>query len=283
MKDNFSRQAERYARFRPKYPQELFDFILSLVRNRDNAWDCGTGNGQVALELSRCFKRVYATDVSDKQLENAVVKSNIIYKVEQAEKSSFPDNEFDLITVAQAIHWFDFSKFYTEVDRTLRPEGIIAVMGYALCRVDDTTDKIIDRFDNEILRPYWDDERHYIDERYETIPFPYDELKVPEFSASYRWSLEELLGFFNTWSAVQHSLDQTGNSPVDGILRDLRTCWREDERKTVTFPILLRVGRMKGKGELSKKRDAIPDVAIVPGLQSNVSSHGRQNNNGVER
>src|SRR4028119_14246 len=117
MKDNFSALADQYSTFRPTYPIELYQYLMSLVRNRDAAWDCGTGNGQVAQELANYFTKVYATDISEAQIKNAVRKETIIYKVERAEKTSFSDNMFDLITVAQAIHWFDFDSFYGEVNR----------------------------------------------------------------------------------------------------------------------------------------------------------------------
>src|SRR6185503_9076126 len=134
MKDNFSLQSYQYAKFRPTYPKELYDFLLSLVETREVAWDCGTGNGQVANELAKYFKQVYATDISEKQIQQAVKKDNIFYKVESAENTSFPANEFDLITVAQAIHWFSFDEFYNEVNRTIKPGGILAVIGYGLTK-----------------------------------------------------------------------------------------------------------------------------------------------------
>src|ERR1700680_4815740 len=130
MKDNFSKQSDLYSKFRPGYPKKLFDFLLPLVPDKKSAWDCGTGNGQIAVKLSQYFNEVYATDLSAAQIDNAVKKKNIFYFVENAEETSLPDNTFDLITVAQAIHWFDFKIFYRQVDRTLRQGGIIAMIGY---------------------------------------------------------------------------------------------------------------------------------------------------------
>jgi len=73
MKDNFSNQSFLYAKFRPSYPAALFEFILSLVPDKQSAWDCGTGNGQIAGVLADSFEIVYATDISKNQLANAII------------------------------------------------------------------------------------------------------------------------------------------------------------------------------------------------------------------
>lgn len=243
MKDLFSKQSEAYAKFRPSYPKEIFNFLLTQVRERTAAWDCGTGNGQVAATLAEHFENVYATDISEGQLSKAILKPNIVYKIEPAEKTTFDDSMFDLITVAQAIHWFNFEKFYSEVKRTLKPEGIIAVIGYTLPKIDEQVDAILDHFYTGILNGYWDKERKYLDEMYETIPFPFKEIKAPIFIAQYFWEAEQMIGFLNSWSAVQHYIDKNNSNPVDLVAGDLRKCWRPNSKKTIIFPIVLRVGK----------------------------------------
>ena len=161
MKDNFSSRSAAYAKFRPVYPQQLYNFLLPLVRIKNIAWDCGTGNGQVAQELAKHFEHVYATDLSEKQIANAIAASNIHYNVGAAEKTEFPDQSFDLITVAQAIHWFDFEKFYAEVKRVIKPEGIIAVTGYGLLAIDDAIDKVVQYFYTNVTGAYWDEEKKF--------------------------------------------------------------------------------------------------------------------------
>jgi ubiquinone/menaquinone biosynthesis C-methylase UbiE len=243
MKDLFTKQSEAYAKFRPSYPREIFDFLVTQVRERNTAWDCATGNGQVAASLAEHFKEVYATDISEGQLSKAIQKPNIVYRIEAAEKSSFNDSMFDLITVAQAIHWFNFEKFYSEVKRTLKPEGIFAVIGYTLPKVDEEVDSILTHFYENTLHGYWDDERKYIDEMYLTIPFPFHELQAPIFIAQYFWEAEQLIGFLNSWSAVQHYINKNNSNPVDLVADDLRKCWRPNSKKTIIFPMMLRVGR----------------------------------------
>ena len=243
MKDNFSTQARSYAQFRPTYPDDLFRELYSHLQSFDRAWDCGTGNGQVAVVLAQKFQSVIATDISEKQLSNAIMRPNITYCNEMAEAADFPSEFFDLITVAQAVHWFDFDKFYTSVNRVLKQNGIIAIIGYGLLRFGDPKDNIIQSLYEDILGEYWDPERRYIDEYYQTIPFPFEELKMQAFTQTYDWSLKQLLGYLNTWSAVQHFHQKNGENPVDIIVPDLRVSWGESSTKPVMFPILMRVGK----------------------------------------
>lgn len=242
MKDNFSKQAKHYAQFRPDYPIALYDFLLPLVQEKGCAWDAGTGNGQVAAVLANYFDKVIATDISEKQLTYAIQKPNIVYKVENAASADFAAQSLDLITVAQAIHWFDFEAFYQVVKKALKPTGILAVMGYALIEVENQAiHSIIKRFYTEILGGYWDAERHYIDMHYETIPFPFIQLETPHFYSQYKWSFEQMIGFLSTWSAVQHYIQKNKENPIDIIFGALKAAWK-DELESVRFPILCRVG-----------------------------------------
>ena len=241
MKDNFSTQAKEYSKFRPYYPDEMIDYIVSFAKEKGEALDVATGNGQVAVALSKYFKKVYGTDISTRQLENAAAAENVTYKVEKAETTGFADAQFDLITVAQAIHWFDFDAFYAEVNRILKPDGIFAVLGYGLMQTNPDSQKIIDRFYYEIVGPYWDAERKYLDDNYTTIPFPFDEIHVRQFENVLSWSFDQLVGYLETWSAVQHYKDKNGSNPLDIIRDELKQSWDKGDGKVV-FPLLLRMG-----------------------------------------
>lgn len=241
IKANFSANSSEYAQFRPTYPAELYSFLESLVEQKETAWDCGTGNGQVAGELAKFFKRVEATDISQQQLDNAVKMSNINYSLQPAEKTNFEDNSFDLISVAQAIHWFDFSQFYKEVNRTLKPAGIIAVFGYGLFKSNEQTNELINHFYRKIVGPYWDLERRYLDEEYRSIPFPFEEIQSPDLEMEIHWDLEHLIGYLKTWSAVKHFQKKHCYNPVDVISGDLRNAF--GERGVVKLPLFLRVGQ----------------------------------------
>ena len=162
MKDNFSRQSDLYSKFRPVYPQELYDFIISHLNERQIAWDCGTGNGQAAQGLSKYFEKVFATDISQKQIDNSYKTDNIFYSVQPAEKTNFPDNSFDLITVSQALHWFQIDEFYSEVRRVARPDAWIAVWMYGLFNISPEIDELVCvQFYKNTLGIYWDYERKY--------------------------------------------------------------------------------------------------------------------------
>ena len=241
MKDLFSSHAEDYSRYRPQYPGELFHFLQKHITFKERAWDCATGNGQVAGELANIFKQVYATDISLNQLSHAVQKPNIHYTKQSAERTSFPNDHFDLVTVGQAVHWFNFEKFYNEVKRVLKKDAVIAIFGYSLFRSTPETDEVIDHLYDNLLGPYWPPERRYLEEKYQTIPFPFEEITAPELQINRQWSFERLIGYLNTWSAVKSYEREKGQNPVDIIKNELFDSF--GEVGPMNFPVLLRVGR----------------------------------------
>ena len=243
MKDNFSKQAVDYSKFRPQYPEEMIEYIISFVNNKSTALDIATGNGQVAHKLSAYFKKVYATDISQKQLDNAIQAENVSYSKESAENTSFENQKFDLIVVAQAVHWFDFEVFYKEIYRILKPDGVFAVMGYGLFSTNKDSDKILRHFYYNIIGPYWDAERKYLDENYETIPFPFEEIPTEKFENQFTWTFETLIGYLQTWSSVQHYISKNKQNPIDLIYDDLKVSWQKNDKKVV-FPLLLRIGKL---------------------------------------
>jgi ubiquinone/menaquinone biosynthesis C-methylase UbiE len=242
MKDNFSTQAVQYAQNRPQYPDALIDYICSFANGREKALDLATGNGQVARKLAGKFDSVFATDISQKQLDNAFAADNIHYKLERAENTTFEDNAFDLVTVAQAVHWFDFSIFYKELYRVIKPDGIFAILGYGLFTTNPRADTVIRHFYADIVGQYWDAERKYVEQNYQTIPFPLKEIETIPWANDFVWTTEQLLGYLESWSATQHYLKKTGINPVDLIRGELSLVWEASDKK-VHFPILLRIGR----------------------------------------
>lgn len=245
MKDNFSAQSSTYAQFRPGYPRQLFDFLFEQCQHFDCAWDCATGNGQIATVLAERFRQVEATDISENQLRNALPKPNIRYQLGQAESPNFPDQCFDLITVGQAAHWFDFHRFYPEVRRVMKPEGLLALVGYNLLRVDEATEAVVEYLYNTVLDGCWDSERYLVEQAYTSIPFPFEEIALPTMYSEYRWRVEHLWGYLGSWSAVQHFIQKNGRSPLDSTFEaQLKTVWPEGDIKTVRFPIFGRVGRI---------------------------------------
>ncbi|MEX0646804.1 MAG: class I SAM-dependent methyltransferase [Balneolaceae bacterium] len=242
-KDRFSKQSDAYKTFRPAYPPELFEILFDLFGSRNECWDCATGNGQAAVELSNYFRHVYATDISRNQIQNAEARENITYSIARAEESGFSDDKFDLITVAQAIHWFDLDAFGREVRRVSKNGGVLAVWGYGLLKIDPDIDPIIDDFYRKKIGPYWDGERKHIDSAYQTIEYNFTEI-TPDYDLSINeyWSLNRLEGYLSSWSSVQNYIQQNpSENPVDVIIEKVREHWSDDTVKEVRFPVFLRI------------------------------------------
>ena len=244
--DKFSNQSEIYKKYRPGYPKELYDFILATIKldDRNECWDCGTGNGQVAKVLSKYFKTIHATDISANQINHAEKNPNIAYSITRSEKTPFKENQFDLITVAQAIHWFDIKAFTSEVKRVGKNGSKICVWGYGLINVDEKVNPIIQRFYNDLTGPYWNTERRHIDSNYETINFDFAALEAPKnLKIRSNWKLDELIGFLNSWSAVQNYMkENNGENPVEKIVDELAEVWPGNIIKQVSFPIFMKIG-----------------------------------------
>lgn len=245
-KDNFSKQAESYVKYRPHYPTALYQFLRSQVFQKQLAWDCGTGNGQVATQLAKFFDQVIATDASASQLAYATPRPNIEYRVAKAETSGLDSHSVNLITVAQAIHWFNFEQFYQEVRRVATEEAIIAIWGYGLLTISTAIDEILHHLYAETLDRYWDIERRHLDNAYQTIPFPFPTLPTPAFRMQVSWNLADLMGYLNTWSSVQKFLAANHANPLTAITGDLQKVWGEiQESRPVQWEIYLKVGRIK--------------------------------------
>lgn len=242
-KDLFSRQSDAYARFRPTYPQAWFDWLKNQLESHQLAWDVGTGNGQVAHALATFNESVIATDLSEQQLIRAEQHPRITYQQAFAHESPCADQSCDLITVAQALHWFDLPKFYAEVGRVLKPGGVLAVWGYELCYLEDErrNQAFLDWYRGP-LDPHWAPERKHLENRYEDLPFPYEMIDVPDFSPVYRWTAEQFRGYLESWSAVDSYRHENCSDPFDLIDEALWEDWPAQGLQ-VTFPLFFKVGR----------------------------------------
>ena len=243
--DHFSSVANRYADFRPRYPAALFDYLASLVPQGAVVWDCACGNGQATLDLATRFDKVIATDASREQIASAATHPKIEYRAASAEQSGLPDQSIALVSVAQALHWFDFDRFHAEVNRVLVPNGMIAVWAYGINTVaGDDANQLIKDFYAKTVGPYWPPERKLVEEGYRTIPFPYEEIKPPPLRMEAYWTLDQLLGYFSTWSATNHFIKTTGRNPLEPLAADLKRVWgKVDALRQIVWPLTLRVGR----------------------------------------
>jgi SAM-dependent methyltransferase len=247
-KDYFSDRSALYATFRPTYPESLFDFLASLPARRHLALDVGTGNGQAAIALARRFDRVVAIDGSSEQLQHAIAAPNIDYRHAPAEQSGLDAHSADLVTAAQALHWFDIDAFFTEARRVLVPGGVIAVWGYGDPWLDEPSlQSTVHAFNRGTLEPHWAPERMLLLDGYRTIGFPFEEIITPSFSLEQRWTLDQLTGLMRTWSATSRFAARHGRDPVVEVETRLRAEWGDPEiLRVVRWPLYLRAGRMTG-------------------------------------
>ena len=241
----FAAEAADYAHLRPSYPNDLFEFLATVVLSRDVAWDCATGNGQAAGHLSRYFERVIATDESAEMIAQAAPDLKIDYRVAKAERSGIEDHSVDLVTVAAAIHWFDLDKFYAEVRRVVKPGGAIAAWTYYTPVFDDTIDAIIRHLAHDILGPYWDERLHYVVDEFHDLPFPFESIEAPPFQTDMKWDMQDLLGYFDTWSSSIKYREANPEPPTRLIEDDLAQAWGDPhQNRDLHFPLYMRLGRV---------------------------------------
>lgn len=244
-KDHFSGHAADYARYRPQYPPALFAYLAQLAPGRALAWDAGTGNGQAARGLAEHFAHVIATDAAAPQIANAVPHARIEYRVAPAESLDAPGRSVDLVSAAQAAHWFDLARFYAEARRVLKPRGVVAIWCYGLTRVVPEVDAIVEHFYRDVLGPLWPPERRLIEERYQALPFPFAEQPPPGFHIETTWRLQEFTSYLRTWSAARRHLAQRGSDPLEPLEQRLVQAWGGAvQPRRVRWPIHLRVGRV---------------------------------------
>ncbi|HUS35953.1 MAG TPA: class I SAM-dependent methyltransferase [Verrucomicrobiae bacterium] len=243
-RDHFSSVAASYAAFRPHYPKELFAYLASMAPQKFVAWDCACGNGQATKDLAVHFKKVIGTDGSPQQINAAAPHPNIEYKVAPAENSSLAENSVDLVTVAQALHWFPIEAFYTEARRVLRPHGVLAVWCYGATHVESAAiDELVQDFHYNRIGPYWPPGREIVEEGYRTLPFPFPEITTPQFEMTARWNLQQLLGYFSSWSGTKRYIESNGKSPLPQLEAEMLTVWSDPSTpQTIRWPVSLRCG-----------------------------------------
>lgn len=242
-KDHFSGHAESYARHRPVYPAELFAWLASAAPDRRRAWDCGTGNGQAAVALAAHFDEVVATDPSEPQVASAFPHPRVRYRVVPAEAAGIEPSSVALITVAQALHWFDIPVFYRAADAALVPGGVLAIWGYGLMDLPPELDRVLQHLYADIVGPYWPAERMMVMEEYRDVRLPFEEVAAPAFSMEQRWTLDEMLGYLRTWSASKRYEAAVGSDPVALVAADFAAAWGDEAERTIRWPLYLRAGR----------------------------------------
>jgi len=244
-KDPFSGHASDYSKYRPgAYPAALFKALAALAPDRETVWDCATGNGQAALGLAEHFARVEATDASDKQIAAATPHPKVHYSVAPAEASGLADHSVSLVTVAQALHWFDLPRFYAEVRRVAKPEAVLACTCYMRCSVSPDVDAATERLYNGILGDaYWPPERKHVENAYRDLDFPFTRIDLPLFHMEVRWTLEAYVGYLRSWSATQNYIKKNGKDPLELVGDELLAGWGDPAAaRDVRWPMTTLVG-----------------------------------------
>jgi SAM-dependent methyltransferase len=243
--DAFSDIANRYAKTRPTYPSAFFEALAGLAPTTSCAWDCGTGNGQAAEGLSKVFDYVEATDASAEQIAHAPPFARVRYRVAPAEASGLPDRSVDLVSVAQALHWFDLSAFYAEVRRVARPRGLLAVYGYSWFYISPEIDALAGRWLFQPVESYWSTNNQLLWDGYRTIDFPFQELAAPRLAVLLSWTLQQLFDYYVTWSAPRRKIAAEGDQFVAAARRAFETVWENPATpRQVVMPMVARLGRL---------------------------------------
>jgi SAM-dependent methyltransferase len=243
-KDHFSGHADAYREARPTYPEALFDWLAARAPQRGLAWDAGCGNGQASCALAQHFERVVATDPSAEQIAQAPPHPRVEYRVEPAERSSLADASVDLVSVAQALHWFDFAAFFAEVRRVLKPGGVFAAWSYADCHVDPAVDEAIARAYVDLTGPYWPPERAHVDDGYAQVAIPFEPIAAPPFEMMAHWNAAQLLAYLRSWSATQRYLKANERDPIAEVEDELLHAWGDPAKpRDVRWAFHLRAAR----------------------------------------
>ncbi|MEA4908725.1 MAG: class I SAM-dependent methyltransferase [Anaerolineaceae bacterium] len=240
----FSKQAEKYARYRPLYPPELYAALAGVAPGRELAVDCATGNGQAALGLAQHFRRVAASDANLRQLGLAMPGDGVSYCAAQVEQLPLAGHSADLVSAAMAFHWFEFEPFFAEARRVLRPGGVLAVWGYDRAEVEPGIEAVLDHYEYVVTEPYRPKRVKLLADGYRSAPFPLQEIPLPQFYMQADWRMDELIGYLESWSMTQLLIDEQGPAPLHTLRRELARAWGDPNLpRRIRWPLGLRAGR----------------------------------------
>lgn len=239
----FAAVARDYERFRPRYPEALFELLVTRAPAALLACDCASGNAQAALPLTRHFATVIATDASIEQLAAASAAPAMYRVVAAAEQLPLAASSADLVTVAQGLHWLDLPAFYAEARRILKPAGVLAVWTYNMCEIAPAIDALIGDFYRHTVGKYWTAERALVDEAYASVELPFAAAETVCLPMSARWDLAHLLAYLGTWSAVTRFRRAEGRDPVAEFAPRLAQQWGEEGARAVRWRLTIKLGR----------------------------------------
>ncbi|NBC81904.1 MAG: methyltransferase domain-containing protein [Bacteroidetes bacterium] len=232
---SFNQKSDQYALARPKYPVAFYKFLISLLESKERLWDCGCGNGQVAIDLADEFTEVHGTDISENQINHAFQHTHVNYQVMPAEQTNFPDRYFDMICVAQALHWFDIEAFFKEADRVLKTGGIMACFNYGFFNIEDELDNVINEQLFNPVEGYWSERNWLAKSGYKEVEFPFQKVEPPHFEMVQSWTRDTLLNYLSTWSAVKRYDEYHCDDIIGHLQQALKPIWDDKTVKQVNM------------------------------------------------
>ncbi len=239
----FDDKSELYAQARPRYPASLYQWLKSVCLNHDAVWDVGCGNGQAAIDLSGYFRRVEATDISAAQIANSPNCERVRFSIQPAEYTNFAESSFDAVCVAQALHWFDYERFWPEVLRVLKKNGVFAAWGYRWPQIDSSIDEALEQSFLSVIRPYWASQNKLLWDGYKDVPFPLAPLEVPSIELTMNWSVSQFFAYLHTWSATRRCMEAHGCEFFNESFRRVSALWGAEGERTVAMDFVVIAGR----------------------------------------
>lgn len=242
MSNPFQAGGANYAAHRPTYPPQLAEALASVSPAPRLAVDVGCGSGQLAVLLAEHFDAVEAYDPSESQLSGAEAHPKVRYAVAPAEKLPTADHAADLITAAQAAHWFDRPRFYAEVKRIARPGAVLALITYNNPVGDDAALAPY-RALYDALAPWWRPEREDVETGYANFEFPFEEIGLGVDPIRREWDVTAMSDYVQTWSAFRAAREAGEDALIQRHLKDAEAAWGPGKR-VVEWPIAMRIGRV---------------------------------------
>lgn len=239
----FNSNSDEYFKNRPRYPAALYDAIFEHCNEYNCAWDCGCGNGQVAIDLVPRFNHVEASDINENQIVNAFKHERIHYSIQNAESPEFPDNHFDLLCVAQCMHWFNLDIFFQSVRRVLKKDGIFACWGYGDFHINNEIDHVLDTLLLSKIDPFWAAGNRIVQNGYKDVTFPFDKIQLPPIEMNVLWDVNQLANYMDTWSAVKLYNNAFKTDIIAEIKLEISSVMKGPELVKMDFSCFM--GRMK--------------------------------------
>ncbi|KAL4426897.1 hypothetical protein ABPG74_008821 [Tetrahymena malaccensis] len=231
-------QGQNYDKYRPKYPSKFFDLILKDLNSKESYLDVGCGTGQMLFKLNSHFKIAVGTDLSEKQVSVAtekisnnqnymnvkVIQSDANNLISSLQKNSLPLN-YDLVTVGQALHWFEVEKFLQLTQSKIlnqNQNSRLAVAAYYWDGFDIDINneqlsgkQIHEQYYNSI-KNYYDFDRDNLYSNYKHYPFNkyFEQTSEDSFIEKDIFQLDDLVRYMKTSSAYNTLVEQNSKNPI---------------------------------------------------------------------